>query len=54
MNTNLKNKATLALLVAMLILSPLCNINAQSSEDEFGLWTTFEASKKINKMKHNP
>ena len=49
MNTNLKNKATLALLVAMLILSPLCNINAQSSEDEFGLWTTFEASKKINK-----
>lgn len=30
-------------------LAPLCSTNAQSESDEFGIWTTFEASKKINK-----
>ena len=49
MNTNLKNKGILALLVAMFMLAPLCNANAQATEDEFGIWTTVEASKKINK-----
>ena len=33
----------------MFMLAPICNINAQSSEDEFGIWATVEASKKINK-----
>ena len=49
MNTNLKNKGILALLIAMFTLAPLCNTNAQATEDEFGIWTTVEASKKINK-----
>ena len=49
MNTNLKNKGIQALLVAMFMLAPLCNANAQNCEDEFGIWTTVEASKKINK-----
>ncbi len=33
----------------MFMLAPLCNANAQSNEDEFGIWATVEASKKINK-----
>lgn len=33
----------------MFMLAPLCNANAQATEDEFGIWTTVEASKKINK-----
>ena len=49
MNTNLKNNSMIALLIAMFMLAPLCNANAQSVDDEFGVWTTFEASKKINK-----
>ena len=49
MNTNLKNKGILALLVAMFMLAPLCNANAQATEDDFGIWATVEASKKINK-----
>ena len=49
MNTNSKNKGMLALLVAMFMLAPLCNTNAQATEDEFGIWATVEASKKINK-----
>ena len=49
MNTNLKNKGILALLVAMFMLAPLCNANAQAAEDDFGIWATVEASKKINK-----
>ena len=49
MNTNLKNKGMLALLIAMFMLAPLCNANAQATEDEFGIWATVEASKKINK-----
>ena len=37
------------LLSALFILAPLCNANAQATEDEFGIWATVEASKKINK-----
>lgn len=33
----------------MFMLAPLCNVNAQATEDEFGIWATVEASKKINK-----
>ena len=33
----------------MVMLAPLCNANAQATEDEFGIWATVEASKKINK-----
>ena len=39
----------LALLIAMFMLAPLCNANAQGGDDEFGIWATVEASKKINK-----
>ena len=49
MNTNLKNNSIIALLIAMFMLAPLCNANAQATEDEFGIWATVEASKKINK-----
>ena len=38
-----------ALLIALFMLAPLCNVNAQTVEDDFGIWATFEASKKINK-----
>ena len=33
----------------MFMLAPLCNANAQATEDDFGIWATVEASKKINK-----
>ena len=33
----------------MFMLAPLCNANAQAAEDDFGIWATVEASKKINK-----
>lgn len=51
MNTNSRTKKNLALylLAAVFAFAPLCNIGAQSDENEFGIWTTFEASKKINK-----
>lgn len=49
MNTNLKNKSIISLLIAMFMLAPLCNANAQSVDDEFGIWATVEASKKLNK-----
>ncbi len=51
MNTNSKNKARsiTALLVAIFMLAPLCSTTAQSQNNEFGIWATFEASKKINK-----
>ena len=41
-------KNIIALFVAIFTFAPLCNVNAQS-DNEFGIWTTFEASKKINK-----
>ena len=51
MNTNSNNsrKSIITLLIAMLMLAPLYNANAQGGEDEFGIWATVEASKKINK-----
>lgn len=51
MNTSLKINRTVAkiLFAATLIISPLYNINAQESNDEFGVWGTFEFSKKVNK-----
>lgn len=51
MNTNSKTKKRLIkyLLLAVLAIAPLCTTNAQSDDDEFGVWTTLEASKKINK-----
>ena len=51
MNTNLKNnfRGILTVLLAMFLLAPSCNANAQGNNDEFGIWATFEASKKINK-----
>ena len=51
MNTNSNNsrKSIVAMLFAMLVFAPLCKANAQAEENEFGIWTTVEASKKINK-----
>ena len=51
MNTNSKAKKKRAayILAAVLVIAPLCNAGAQSDDDEFGVWTTLEASKKINK-----
>lgn len=51
MNTNLNNyrKSVIALLLTAFMLAPICNANAQVAEDEFGVWATVEASKKINK-----
>ena len=51
MNTNLKSKKKLfgCLLLAAFILAPVLGANAQNEDDEFGVWTTLEASKKINK-----
>ena len=51
MNTNSNNMTNLVkyLIVAIIALAPVCNTMAQSEDSEFGLWTTFEASKKINK-----
>ena len=37
------------MLIAVLVFAPLCKANAQAEENEFGIWTTIEASKKINK-----
>ena len=50
MNTNSNNtsRGIIALIIAIFTLAPLCNVNAQS-DDDFGVWATFEASKKINK-----
>ena len=42
-------KNIIVLLVAVFTLAPLCSVNAQSEEHEFGIWATIEASKKINK-----
>ena len=51
MNTNSNNrkKSVVALLIAIFTLAPLFNASAQSDKDEFGIWATVEASKKINK-----
>ena len=51
MNTNSNNimKSTIALLIAVFMFAPLCSTNAQNVKDDFGIWATFEASKKIGK-----
>lgn len=50
MNTNSKTKKNLlCTLLALLTFAPMCSATAQEVEDEFGIWTTVEASKKINK-----
>lgn len=51
MNTNSNNRSSWIkfLTIAILAVAPLCSITAQSEDDEFGVWTTIEASKKINK-----
>lgn len=50
MNTNSKNKKTAMafLLSAVFILAPAFSANAQT-DDEFGVWTTVEATAKISK-----
>ena len=51
MNTNLKIKNIVAkiLFAAVILVAPTHNISAQKSSDEFGVWGTFEFSKKVNK-----
>lgn len=51
MNTNskIKNIITKYLFVTAFCISPLFSINAQENCDEFGVWGTFEFSKKVNK-----
>ena len=50
MNTSskIKTRSVAAIILAILTIVPL-GIKAQENSDEFGVWTTFEASKKINK-----
>lgn len=48
-NSNNRNNWTKLLTIAILAVFPLCSLTAQSDDNEFGLWTTLEASKKINK-----
>lgn len=51
MNISSKTKKywTSTLLIAAFAIAPFFNSKAQADENEFGIWTTFEASKKINK-----
>ena len=51
MNTNLKIKDIIAktLFAIAITIIPSHNINAQKSSDDFGIWGTFEFSKKVNK-----
>lgn len=51
MNTNLKNKSIIAkvLFAVAITIMPIHNIVAQKSGDDFGIWGTFEFSKKVNK-----
>lgn len=51
MNTNsrTKKKWAVVLLTAILAIAPFSDTDAQSSDDDFGVWATVEASKKINK-----
>lgn len=51
MNTNsrIKEITAKALLALAIIAAPACHMTAQEATDEFGIWGTFELSKKINK-----
>ena len=51
MNTNLKikNIVVKVLFATVILVAPTHNISAQKSSDEFGVWGTFEFSKKVNK-----
>lgn len=51
MNTNskIKNFVARSLFAMTLLLVPVYSAKAQSGDDEFGIWGTFEFSKKINK-----
>ena len=51
MNTNskIKNIVAKVLFATALLTAPINNVNAQESCDEFGVWGTFEFSKKVNK-----
>ena len=51
MNTNSRTKKKLLkyALLALIAAAPLFSASAQNEDDEFGVWATFEASKKINK-----
>ena len=51
MNTNSRIKYTVAklLFATALFVTPVLNITAQESSDEFGVWGTFEFSRKVNK-----
>ena len=51
MNTNLKIKDIIAktLFAIAITIMPSHNINAHKSSDDFGIWGTFEFSKKVNK-----
>lgn len=51
MNTNSKIKHIIAkhFFAIILLTAPVCYITAQESSDEFGVWGTFEFSKKVNK-----
>ncbi len=51
MNTNsrIKNTITKCLFVVTLLAIPFCKAIAQADSDEFGVWGTFEFSKKVNK-----
>ena len=51
MNTNsrIKRTAIKILFAIALLAAPVHNINAQQGGDEFGVWGTFEFSKKVNK-----
>lgn len=51
MNTSSKIKRLLSgsLFAIVLAVAPMCHIQAQEACDDFGVWGTFEFSKKVNK-----
>ena len=48
-NSNKKSRWIRFMVIAAFAFAPICNSTAQSEDNEFGIWTTLEASKKINK-----
>lgn len=48
MNSRLNNKGLVAYIAALLfMLSPICKANAESNNDDFGVWTSLNISKKL-------